>query len=127
MQVEGWHIPPEQTPLWQSNPCRHIWPLAHGGQTGPPQSTSVSLPFLTPSEHVGAWHAPPLQTPLEQTLPQLPQFLGSVLVLTQVPLQLVCPAGQTTIQTPLEQISPLGQALPHKPQLLLSVCRFVQT
>lgn len=36
------HVPELQTPLWQSDPCRHILPLAHGGQTGPPQSTSVS-------------------------------------------------------------------------------------
>jgi hypothetical protein len=44
-------MPPQQTPLWQSEPCWHIWPFAHRGQTGPPQSLSVSCPFLKPSVH----------------------------------------------------------------------------
>ena len=34
----------------------------------PPQSTSVSVPFLTASVHVGAWHTPPVQRPLTQSL-----------------------------------------------------------
>jgi hypothetical protein len=33
----------------------------------PPQSTSVSVPFLTVSLHVGAWHCPALQTSLAQS------------------------------------------------------------
>jgi hypothetical protein len=42
-QSESWLQPP---------------PTAHGGQSGPPQSVPVSLPFLIWSVHVGggAWH-----------------------------------------------------------------------
>ncbi|HRI68289.1 MAG TPA: hypothetical protein PK156_28865 [Polyangium sp.] len=29
----------------------HTFPTAHGGHVPPPQSTSVSAPFLTPSSH----------------------------------------------------------------------------
>ena len=32
------------------------------------QSTSLSWPFFTPSEHVGALHTPPVHTPLVQSL-----------------------------------------------------------
>jgi hypothetical protein len=37
----------------QSPPARHALPVAHAGHE-PPQSTSVSLPFLTPSVHDGS-------------------------------------------------------------------------
>jgi hypothetical protein len=37
---------------------------------------------------------PPPQTPDSQTLPQLPQFLGSLFVSAQVPLQQVADLGQ---------------------------------
>jgi hypothetical protein len=47
----------------------------------------------------------------EQTAPQVPQFFGSELVLTQTPLQVVCPAGQDW-QVPLTQVCPLGQDAP---------------
>ena len=46
--------PPVQTPLMQSPPVAQCLPSAHFGQLGPPQSTSVSLPFWTPSVQVGA-------------------------------------------------------------------------
>jgi len=39
----------------QSAGTRHPLPSAHGWHD-PPQSTSVSLPSLTPSLHVGALH-----------------------------------------------------------------------
>ena len=44
---------PVQMALAQSLRLRHPLPTAQGGQSGPPQSTSVSRPFLTPSLHVG--------------------------------------------------------------------------
>ena len=42
----------------------HILPLAHAGHAPPPQSTSVSVPFLIPSPHDGAWQVPAPQLPL---------------------------------------------------------------
>ena len=42
----------------------HALPLPHFWQVPPPQSTSVSFPFLVLSEQVGAWQMPPVQTPL---------------------------------------------------------------
>src|SRR4051812_5156746 len=37
--------PPEQFPLEQSPLAAQVLPLTHLGQTAPPQSTSVSVPF----------------------------------------------------------------------------------
>jgi hypothetical protein len=49
------HAPPEHTLLVQSVAAAHILPSAHfGAPTAPPQSTSVSVPFFTPSMVVGA-------------------------------------------------------------------------
>jgi hypothetical protein len=49
-------------------------------------------------------------------------LLRSDEVFTQEPLQLVWPLGQDPVKhTPAEQDCPLGQAVPHAPQLLLSV------
>src|SRR6266852_2810250 len=56
-----------QFPLVQSPLPAHISPLAHVGQVPPPQSTSVSAPFFTPSRHVGGWQMPVVQTPLVQS------------------------------------------------------------
>jgi len=47
------HMPLVQTLLEQSAPVLHVAPEPHGVQT-PPQSTSLSLPFLTPSLQAGA-------------------------------------------------------------------------
>jgi hypothetical protein len=60
----AWH-----TPLAQSAFTLHAPPFAQGAQTAPPQSTSVSLPFLTMSAHDGAWHTPPVHTPVVQSAP----------------------------------------------------------
>jgi len=49
----------------QSLLTRHYLPTAHAGQTGPPQSTSVSLPSWTPSLQVLYG----VQTPLTQVWP----------------------------------------------------------
>jgi hypothetical protein len=55
------------TELAQSLGAVQVWP---GGQRAhvldPPQSTPLSLPFLTPSLHLGVWQVT-LQTPLVQS------------------------------------------------------------
>jgi hypothetical protein len=70
--------------------------------------------------------APLAQTSLAaQTLPQVPQFLGSVVVVTQVPLQSVCGLGQE--QALFAQAFPPVHFTPQVPQLLMSLVRFTQT
>ena len=65
-------------------------------------------------------HVPPTQLwPVAQDVPQVPQLLKSVVMLTQVPLQRELGLVQTGIQIPLEQVSLDWQALPQAPQLLL--------
>jgi len=61
---------PVQTPLVQSVAATlHAAPSAHGlFDVGPPQSTPVSSPFLTPSVCVGTAHALLVQTPLVQSV-----------------------------------------------------------
>lgn len=70
-QVGTAHAPlAPQTPEAQSAAEEQAKPSLHSapGQAAAPQSTSVSSPFLTPSEHVGAAQAPsPPQTPDEQS------------------------------------------------------------
>ena len=72
MHVADWHLSglPEQTPVVQSAGLPHPCPGAQSGH-GPPQSTSVSLPFLTLSLHEGALHTfvPGSQTPSMQSVP----------------------------------------------------------
>jgi hypothetical protein len=69
-------------------------------------------------------HVAPFAPPL-QLLPHDPQLFGSVLRLTQVPPQLVCPDGQT--QVPFTQDVPPVQTWPgHPPQWLLSVFGLMQ-
>src|SRR3954470_11600026 len=65
-------MPPAQMPLWQSPPTKQFWAVAQSfpGQTAP-QSTSLSVPFFTPSVQLGAWHTLPVHTPLEQSLPMV--------------------------------------------------------
>jgi hypothetical protein len=71
--VGAWHLSgePVHTPLAQSEAPVHVLPVPHFGQDAPPQSTSVSVPFLTTSAHVGAWHTRPVHTPLWQSEPEL--------------------------------------------------------
>ena len=60
----------EQTLLMQSLDLRHLVPFSHGLQAGPPQSSSVSLPFFVWSLQVGIKqtldlalsHTPPMQS-----------------------------------------------------------------
>ena len=47
------HVPVSHWPLAQSRgPSAQPWPSAHFAHPLPPQSTSVSSPFLTPSEQL---------------------------------------------------------------------------
>jgi len=63
----GAQPPALHTPLWQSAPAPQPWPGAQSGQA-PPQSTSTSLPFFTPSVQLGAAQRPfPPQTALAQS------------------------------------------------------------
>jgi hypothetical protein len=48
---------------------KQVWPFAQAAQTPPPQSTSLSAPFQTPSEHVGTWQEKLEHTPLGQSVP----------------------------------------------------------
>ena len=79
---------------------------------------------------------PALQTGVEpeQVVPQVPQFLVSEFVLTQLPIpkpppkkpprpwvHCVSPEGQ--VHVPPTHARPPGQAVPHEPQLRLSVCK----
>src|SRR5438105_8347386 len=43
------HTLPAHSPVWQSELTVQPLPVAHFEHAGPPQSTSVSAPFLTPS------------------------------------------------------------------------------
>src|SRR5215471_18935551 len=49
---------PVHVALWQSPATMQPNPLTHfeAGAHEPPQSTSVSVPFSTPSLHAGTWH-----------------------------------------------------------------------
>jgi hypothetical protein len=52
-QLGAMHVAPTQTRDTQSELTRQCLPVAHFGQKPPPQSTSVSVPFLMSSVHVG--------------------------------------------------------------------------
>jgi hypothetical protein len=121
-----------QTPLTQSVPTRQLCPAEHFGQVPPPQSTSVSLPFFTPSLQVGAWQTPPLQTLLWQTpeqhgCPSPPHAVHVPLPLqTMLVPQAVPAAANITLQVLLVHAAaehgPFpGHTLPHAPQLFGSV------
>jgi hypothetical protein len=60
-----------QTPVLQSLPAPQARPGAQSGHVGPPQSVSVSAPFLTPSVQLEAWQTPLAQTPVVQSPPAL--------------------------------------------------------
>jgi hypothetical protein len=54
LQAGAWQTPPVHTPLEQSAAMLHVLPVAHLVAQLPPQSTSVSVPFLIPSLHPAA-------------------------------------------------------------------------
>ena len=63
----GVHRPLAQLPLMQSPGITHFWSAAHLGQVDPPQSTSLSLAFLTRSSQAGAGQIDARQTPSLQS------------------------------------------------------------
>src|SRR3954454_8450012 len=100
--------PAVHTPVTQSVPLPHFLPSAHFGQFGPPQSTSVSCPFWTPSEQVAAaasaTQAPSAQCePPAHAFPHAPQLAGSDASATHAPAHAVRPESQTVVHWPLEQ------------------------
>jgi hypothetical protein len=103
-------------PASQCDPPLHFFPQ-------PPQLLSSAcvgmhepLHGVSPITH---WFA---QVPAEQSwtelqgLPHMPQFFGSVLRLTQAPLQSVFPEGHT--HWPITHVPPGSHCTPHPPQLL---------
>jgi hypothetical protein len=62
--------PPTQVlPATQLPSTEQRLPVAHEAQVPAPQSTSVSLPFFTPSLHAGVAQRPAVQTPYLQSAP----------------------------------------------------------
>jgi hypothetical protein len=55
-------------PVAHSSSSTQAWPSSHGWQPLP-QSTSLSLPFFTPSSQLAGAHASASQTPLSQSVP----------------------------------------------------------
>jgi hypothetical protein len=108
---------PRQAPLEQSRLMVQVFPAEQGGQ-GPPQSTSVSVPFLTRSAQLGGWQVPEEQTPLTQSVPPwqvLPSGHGAQIPppqSTAVSLPFFTPSAQLAAwQVPAEQ-TPLAQSEP---------------
>jgi hypothetical protein len=62
------HFPEAQMPEVQSAGTAQTFPLPHLLGQLPPQSTSVSLPFLAASVHVAVAQRPPVQAPLMQSV-----------------------------------------------------------
>jgi hypothetical protein len=65
--------------------------------------------------------------PVPQVVPHAPQLVGLFCVVTQAPLQLVCPGRHCARQRPRVHTWPAAQALPQAPQLLTLVWRFTHT
>jgi hypothetical protein len=118
--------PAVHTPLAQSPTLEQVCPVVHLVQP-PPQSVSLSVPFLTPSPQLGAWqtlgvpeHTPLAQSPLTEhalppaQLPQLPPQSVSVSLPFRTPSVQVGARHSfvVTEHTPLEQSAPSKQALP---------------
>ena len=110
-----------QTPSLQSPALEHVLPGPQVGQVPPPQSTSVSTPFFTPSVQVAAWHKPPVQTPLWQSpvplhlrpVPQgaqEPPQSRSVSAPFFTPSMQVAATHMCEAQVPVTQSLPLTQA-----------------
>jgi hypothetical protein len=106
--------PPLQKVLAQSVVPPHTLPVPHAAQAPPPQSVSVSVPFLTPSVHVG-WQTlpvqrPPAQSPLILQARPGPHFFAQLPPQsTSVSVPFFLPSVQL-MQTPPVQ-SPFAQSL----------------
>ena len=59
----------------------------------PPQSTSPSLPFFTPSLHVAAWQTPDVQTPDVQCVVEVHGSPGAPVQLAAFVVVELVPAG----------------------------------
>jgi hypothetical protein len=74
------------------------------------------------SRQVGPWAL--------QTIPHMPQFIGSLVVSRQLPLQQLRPVGQGSPppqrHMPAEQLSPIAHRRPTSPQFIGSVMRSTQ-
>jgi hypothetical protein len=92
-------VVPEHTPLVQSVTTKQTLLSAHLLQVPPPQSTSVSLPFLTVSLQVAATHLLAVHTPLWQSLPSV----HAPLVVQR--LQLELPPQSTSLSPPFLTVS----------------------
>jgi hypothetical protein len=68
LQVGARQRPPMHTLLTQSVPLLQVWLSSHFVLQLPPQSTSVSLPFLTESLQVATWQMRFTQRPLWQSV-----------------------------------------------------------
>jgi hypothetical protein len=125
VQVAARHLSgePKHTPLWQSAGSAHVAPAPHLGHAPPPQSTSVSVPFLTTSAQLGAWQMLPMHTPAWQSdatlhiLPagHLPQVAPPQSMSVSVPFFTLSPhvgawhlSGEP-VHTPLWQSEPATQ------------------
>lgn len=85
------------------------------GWTPPPDATH------RPPTQFPNWQMPPMQVrPSPQTTPHPPQFAGSTLVKTQMPLQSVRPPAHLVHLPPLQCGVVPPQTLPQAPQLLES-------
>ncbi len=123
----GAQRPAEQLVLEQSALTPQVLPLAHLAAQLPPQSTSLSLPFLIPSLQVGsAVQSPATQLVLVQSVParhdlplaqsaaQLPPQSMSVSVPFLMPSEheTTAPPQTPAVQIPLVQSLPARQVLP---------------
>jgi hypothetical protein len=112
-----------QVPAQQASPDAQVVPQAPQLDelfllTQTPLQSIVSAPQLG---HVPVQTPPTQLWPVEQAAVHEPQWPGSVLKFTHMPLQLVSPAGQETAHPPPEQTWPAGQTTPQAPQLVGSL------
>jgi hypothetical protein len=104
------------TPLAQSSAARQIRPAAQGGQ-GPPQSKSLSVPFLRSSSHVAAAQTPAMQEAVTQSTPVAhgcPMSHGPHGPPQSAPVSppLLTPSAQVGVMQTVSVHTPLSQSLP---------------
>jgi hypothetical protein len=107
------HLSLVQTPLVQSRGSRQSLVLAQDGHEAPPQSTSVSVPSLMPSEQVAATHLLAVQASPEAQS-------EAVLHPTQVPV-----AVQTLPLLSVHVVPSVASAVPHTFVVQVLVTHFV--
>lgn len=121
----GTHVPLQTRPLVQRQlPAPQYSPGRHAIPHAPQLYSSVKLVRHCPRQSVPNWHlhAELVQSwSKRQVLPQPPQLLASMLVLTQRSPHGVSPVGH--LQSPPLQTNPGEHALPHAPQLATSLPR----